>query len=560
MSPQIPTTPNSVARLTLPPDEPRASSNGSTTLLLELAVHDPETVAELEAFAAGRDREDFALKALRIGVLALRQARGQLDGETVRREGDRLLGLLQVRLDEHSKVVNDRVSYTLKDYFDPQSGRFQERVERLVRKDGELEMVLRKQLGQEDSELNRTLSRHFGDDSELLKWLNPDQSQGLLGALRGVLDEQLLSQRDHVLKQFSLDNKEGALFRFIAELTERQGNLTEDLQTRIDEVVKQFSLDEENSALSRLVANVERAQRTITNEFSLDQDTSALSRLKKMLENTNATIESHLSLDEETSALARLKRELLALMEGQRKTNQVFQEEIKLSLQEMIVRKKEAGKSTRHGLEFEEEVIQLLVQESQKTGDLAEATGSTTGRIKNCKVGDAVITLGPDTVAPGGRIVMEAKEKAGYQLTDAVQELATARDNRDAQVGLFVFSRRTAPAGLEPLFRRGLDVFVVWDLDDEASDLYLRTGLTLARALVVQQQKQKEAQTADVAAMEVAILDIEKQVNSLDDLMTWAQTIESNSGKILKKLATVRKAVENQVATLKEKTAELKGA
>lgn len=560
MSPQIPTTPNSVARLTLPPDEPRASSNGSTTLLLELAVHDPETVAELEAFAAGRDREDFALKALRIGVLALRQARGQLDGETVRREGDRLLGLLQVRLDEHSKVVNDRVSYTLKDYFDPQSGRFQERVERLVRKDGELEMVLRKQLGQEDSELNRTLSRHFGDDSELLKWLNPDQSQGLLGALRGVLDEQLLSQRDHVLKQFSLDNKEGALFRFIAELTERQGNLTEDLQTRIDEVVKQFSLDEENSALSRLVANVERAQRTITNEFSLDQDTSALSRLKKMLENTNATIESHLSLDEETSALARLKRELLALMEGQRKTNQVFQEEIKLSLQEMIVRKKEAGKSTRHGLEFEEEVIRLLVQESQKTGDLAEATGSTTGRIKNCKVGDAVITLGPDTVAPGGRIVMEAKEKAGYQLTDAVQELATARDNRDAQVGLFVFSRRTAPAGLEPLFRRGLDVFVVWDLDDEASDLYLRTGLTLARALVVQQQKQKEAQTADVAAMEVAILDIEKQVNSLDDLMTWAQTIESNSGKILKKLATVRKAVENQVATLKEKTAELKGA
>ncbi|WLD11141.1 hypothetical protein [Planctellipticum variicoloris] len=560
MSPQIPTTPNSVARQTLPPDEPRPASNGSATLRLELAVHDPETVAELEAFAAGRDREDFALKALRIGVLALRQARGQLDGETVRREGDRLLGLLQVRLEDHTKVVHDRVSHTLKDYFDPQSGRFQDRVERLVKKDGELEQVLRRQLGQDDSELSRTLSRHFGDDSELLKWLNPDQSQGLLGALRGVLDEQLLSQRDHVLKQFSLDNKEGALFRFIAELTERQGNLTEDLQTRIDEVVKQFSLDEENSALSRLVANVERAQRTITNEFSLDQDTSALSRLKKMLENTNATIESHLSLDEETSALARLKRELLALMEGQRKTNQVFQEEIKLSLQEMIVRKKEAGKSTRHGLEFEEEVIQLLVLESQKTGDLAEATGSSTGRIKNCKVGDAVITLGPDTVAPGGRIVMEAKEKAGYQLTEAVEELAKARDNRDAQVGLFVFSRRTAPAGLEPLFRRGMDVFVIWDLDDESSDLYLRTGLTLARALVVQQQKQNEAQTADVVAMEIAILDIEKQINSLDEMIGWTKTIEGHSGKILNKLDSVRKAIEKQVATLKEKTAELKGA
>lgn len=559
MSTQIPSTPNSVARQTVPAEGTRSNS-GAKTVLLELTVDDPETVAELESYADARDRADFALKALRIGVLALRQARGQVDGETVRKEGDRLLELLQARLDDHTKAVNDRVAHTLKDYFDPQSGRFQERVERLVRKDGELEQVLRKQLGQEDSELSKTLSRHFGDDSELLKWLNPDQSQGLLGALRGVLDEQLVSQREHVLKQFSLDNKEGALFRFITELHERQGSLTEVLQTRIDEVVKQFSLDEENSALSRLVANVERAQRTITSEFSLDQDTSALSRLKKMLENTNAAIESHLSLDEETSALARLKRELLALMEGQRKTNQDFQEEIKLALNQMIVRKQEAGKSTRHGLEFEEEVIQLLLQESQKTGDLAEATGSTTGRIKNCKVGDAVITLGPDTAAPGGRIVMEAKEKAGYQLPDAVQEIVQARDNRDAQVGLFVFSRRTAPAGLEPLFRRGQDVFVVWDLDDESSDLYLRTGLTLARALVVQQQRQNAEQTADVAAIEVAILDIEKQVNSLDDLVTWAQTIESNSGKMLKKLATVRKALETQVATLKEKTAELKGA
>ena len=558
MSPQIPLTPNSVARQVAPPEEPRESSRGSATLSLQLLVHDPETVAELESFVAGRDREDFALKALRIGVLALRQARGQLDGETVRREGDRLLSLMDSRLKDHSQTVHDRVSITLKEYFDPQSGRFQDRVERLIRKDGELEQVLRKQLGQEDSELSRTLLRHFGGESDLIKWLSPDRSQGLLGALTGVLDEQLLSQREHVLKQFSLDYKEGALARFIAELSERQGNLTEELQLQIDKVVQQFSLDDETSALSRLVNNVTRAQQTITREFSLDQEASALSRLKKMLEQTNAAIEGHLSLDEETSALARLKRELMVLLEGQRKVNQEFQEEVKLALTEIKVRKQEAGRSTRHGLEFEDEVVQLLLRESHRAGDLAEPTGSTTGRIKNCKIGDAVVTLGPDTIAPGARIVMEAKEKAGYTLPDAAAEILQARENRDAQVGLFVFSRRTAPVGTEPLFRRGSDVFVVWDLDDETSDLYLRTGLTLARALVAQKQKESSAQDADFAEIDRAILEVERQANALDDLVTWTTTIQNNSDKMLKKLNSIRKSLDAQVALLKEKTTHLK--
>ena len=44
----------------------------------------------------------------------------------------------------------------------------------------------------------------------MLAYMNSD-------ALRQTLETQLTSQRDHVLREFSLDNKEGALARMIGE-------------------------------------------------------------------------------------------------------------------------------------------------------------------------------------------------------------------------------------------------------------------------------------------------------------------------------------------------------
>jgi len=503
------------------------------SLLLELTVHDPDTIAELVSYPEGEPRDRFALDALRIGVLSLKQARGQIDADLVRRESDRLLVELASRLDEHARTVHDRVTGTLKDYFDPHSGRFQERVNRLIQKDGELESILRSQIGADDSQLARTLGAHFGSDSPLLRWLNPDQSQGLMAALRETLDQQLQVQREHVLSQFSLDNKEGALARFIGELTDTQGKLSEQLHGKIDEAVRQFSLDDENSALSGLVRRVTEAQRTITSEFSLD---------------------------EEGSALARLKRELLKLLEEQRESNQKFQEEIKGALQAMVVRRQEAARSTRHGLEFEDAVFEHLQREAQRLGDVASSVGSSTGLIRHCKVGDCVLELGPESAAPAARVVIEAKEDAGYQLADARTEIEEARKNRDAQVGLFIFSKSTAPAGLEPLLRFGNDVIIVWDAEDAETDLYFRAGLSLARALCVRHRAVDESQKLDFQELERAILEIEKRSGSLEEIATWAGTIKNNSDRILDRVSKTRAAFEKQIEVLREKTELLKQA
>jgi len=508
-------------------------STTTADLILELNITDSEVIAELEQFADATERDEFAMKALKIGVLALKQARGQIDADMVRREGERLMVDLKSRLDQHEQLLNERMGSVLKEYFDPQDGRFSERVQKLLEEDGDIERTLKKQIAGDDSALSRTLLSHFGDDSKLMKMLNPEQSQGLLALMRETLDEKLLSQRQHVLMQFSLDEESSALSRLVKELKENHGQLSEDLEGKIDEVAKQFSLDEENSALSRLVKNVDEAQKTITKEFSLDDDKSSLARLQKTLTET---------------------------LNQQQEANQKFQEEVKEALSAMKARKEEAARSTRHGISFEETLFEVIQKETQRQGDIAEHTGNTTGLIRNNKKGDAVIELSPESAAPGEKIVIEAKEDKSYDLKTSRTEITEARSNRGAQIGMFVFSKKTAPAGLDPVARYGDDVFVIWDAEDEQSDLYLKVGYTLAKALCVKGAALTADQQADFDAIDKAINEIIKQTDGLTEVETSASTIKKASEKILKRVDIVRTKLMREAETLRENTDALKDA
>lgn len=507
------------------------SPRGGMGLELSLVVTDSELCAMLERHAEGRARHDFAVEAMRIGALALRQAQGQIDADRVRREGEHLLGQLGHVLNGHQKVMTQQITSSLKEYFDPETGRFNERVERLIRQDGELESVLRRQIGIDGSELTRTLAVHLGDESELMKLLDPEGSNGLLNALSGALGETLREQRERILGEFSLDNKNGALTRLMDELTEHHGEVSQALEKRIDAVVAEFSLDREDSGLSRLVRRVERAQSQISSEFSLD---------------------------EKDSALARMRREILDVIDGQRQANERFQQDVLGRLAEMVVRKQEVCRSTRHGDDFEVAVFGLIQDRSQMAGDVATRVNSTTGMIKHCKKGDVIVDLGPDHAAAGARIVVEAKEDASCTLQQALVELEEARKNRGAQVGLFVFSARTAPERLEPLTRYGDDIVIVWDAEDPRTDVALIAGVSVAKALCARAKAHRNAEAADFQAIERAILEIEKQARGLDEITRSAETIKSGSEKVLNRARIMREALADQVSILGSKVAELR--
>jgi hypothetical protein len=514
---------------------PAADEDGELpySLELELVVRDRDVISALGEYAEGRERNEYAVEALKIGVLALRHVGGQATADLIQRESHRLVKDMQQTLEQHKQIVSSQLGSTLKEYFDPQDGRFSERVQRLVAHDGELSKLICGLVDGENSLFARTLVAHVGRDSPLMKQLDPQQSQGLLAVLKQTVDVQLTQQRDQVLKEFSLDNKQGALARLVGELTAKHGDLTKDLQTRIDVVVKEFSLNEENSALSRLVQNVDRAQRTITSEFSLDNETSALSRLK---------------------------REMLELLAATEKKNQTFQEDVKVSLARIVTTRQEIEQSTRHGKIFEEAMFEFVAREAQYAGDVAMPTGNSTGLIKNCKVGDCVVELGPDSAAPGSKIVIEAKEENGVTLAAARQEIEIARKNRGADWGLFVFSRKTAPVGLEPFQRYGNDFVVVWNAEDPSSDVFLKAGVIAARALCFRAERKTAAAMVDFEAIDRAILEIEKRAENLDEVRKSAETIQSSSTKILDRVRIDREALDKQVMQLRDKFGDLRDA
>jgi hypothetical protein len=470
-------------------------------MVLMLEVVDPEVFAALTQRTEGDDRERYALAALRVGVLALKNAEGHVDAATVREAGSALLSEVRELLSARSVEMTERVSSTLTQYLDPQSGVLPQRLQSLMRKDGELERLLRAHVGGDDSMLARSLASHLGEGSPIFRLLSPTDATGLLSQLRKTLEQALAEQREHILREFSLDDR--------------------------------------GSALSRLAA-----------EFSLDDDASAMSRLSKMLAATSEQIGKNLTLDDETSPLARLKRELFGAIEQIARGNVEFQMQVREALARLDTRKREQARTTMHGVDFEERLGALVAGEAQRLGDLFEATGGITGAIRQCKKGDFVTELGPESAAAYARIVWEAKEKQSYSMRAALDEVEEARRNRKAQVGVFVFSRKSAPEGIESLQRHGGNVVAVWDADDPESDVIIRAAYSLARALAVREGRTNDESKAAMGEIERSARGIERQLAYLDDIRKWGETVKSSGEKLTERSARMSEELRREVDRL----------
>jgi hypothetical protein len=535
-----------------PPTTAPAIITGEDSVVLNLVIDDPEVSTELRRRAEGHARNTFAVSALRIGILALRQAQGNVDAEVVRNEGQRLIAELSRELALGVQQIDSKIAGSLKLYFDPQSGHFTERVERLVRKDGDLETVLRQQIGDgESSELARTLARRIGESSPLMRRLDPQDAAGIARSIETSVKEVLDSEQNRILGEFSLDNESGALTRVVAQLGLTNDKLQGNIEKQIKAAVHEFSLDDENSALSRLVRKVEEAKDRITDEFSVDNQGSAINKLNLVLAETRQSIDENLTLDNEKSALARLRKQLTDVLDDIQTKNQRFQEDVSGKLASLVTKHQEEMRSTTHGISFEEEFCSFLQREAQRAGDVFTATGSKPGAIPRCKTGDAVIELGTEAAAGGERIVFEAKSSKQVSLADARREIEEGRKNRTASVGVFVFSKSNAPNGLQPFTRFDHDLFVVWDAADPSTDIYLSAAVSVAKALLFRQKAVDNKSQASVLDMERALNALEKQLKGLDQMETWTSTIQANSGKIAGRIVEIRKSATDHIGQLR---------
>jgi hypothetical protein len=99
----------------------------------------------------------------------------------------------------------------LKDYFDPNDGRFTQR--RLIKQDGDLEKVIRTQMDIAAVGLKEAIDNQVGPRGSLAQLLTPGESNALIAAIQRTVDALLIEQREKVVGEFSLHRRDSALAR-----------------------------------------------------------------------------------------------------------------------------------------------------------------------------------------------------------------------------------------------------------------------------------------------------------------------------------------------------------
>lgn len=478
------------------------SSNG---LDLALRVTDPDVLAELSKLAEPAEREAFALAALRIGVLAIRQAGGALDERAVRDAGKEMVAQFDRTMAEHRLETISKVKEELKAYFDKSSGKVPAMMEELTRSGGSVDRMLKQHLAGDASTLAHTLTQHVGQQSPLLQMLSPEQKSGLLSRVEELVKKNLEEQRSTLLGEFDLNREQSALSRLVKQMKDGQGTLERNFADTIGKLASEWSLDNKDSSVSRFKGDVA------------------------------ATLEK--------------------MIAGQAS----FQKEVAVQLAALQARREVEEVTPRKGANFEEALGQALQAEAQRAREIYHPVGLLIGELNNCRVGDFVLEFGPESAAPGQRIVVEAKFKAECSLKAALEELAVARPNRKAQVGVFVFAKSIAPAGLARFQRHGNDVVIVWDAEDPSTDLWLVAALEVARALIVRGSRESAANAESLGELDTAIAQVEKDSAILAEIGKWADSIGVSASKIRHESDNLAKKIARRIADMKDGVETLKG-
>jgi hypothetical protein len=201
----------------------------------------------------------------------------------------------------------------------------------------------------------------------------------------------------------------------------------------------------------------------------------------------------------------------------------------------------ERAKSAAKGGDFEDLLEELLGEIARGGNDLLERTGTDAGDAGRSKKGDFVLTIDPD-LARGCelRIVVEAKDRkvSGREMRE---ELRAAKANRDAAVGLVVFTPVHAPAGIAPFDVRAGDVYAVLDPADP-DPATLHAAVRLARLLALASVRESEAEV-DVAAVQESLEAIRQALDTVRGLKVQLTSIGSTSTNVSAALDKLREAI-----------------
>jgi hypothetical protein len=329
--------------------------------------------------------------------------------------------------------------------------------------------------------------------------------------------------------------------------------LNERVTTQVDELLRQNFADGDGRLPRTLETFLgDRGQlRTFTRElFDEDRRDSAIGRMRVLL---GSYFEGDASRLAQLLDPTRLGSPLHQFRSEVSKGFEQLNERLTAIEAAATARASERAKSSAKGADFEDLLEGMLADSVRGSDHLLERTADVAGNVIRSKKGDFVLTLDPATVRGATlRVVVECKDRAvsGKAMRD---ELIEARRNRDAAVGLVVFSTAHAPAGIAPFDVRMGDVYCAIDPQDP-EPATLQAAVRLARLLALSTVRDMSAEV-DTTAVHDALERIAAELDAVRGLKTRLTTIGTAAKAVNAGLDQLREGI---VARIAEAEAELK--
>lgn len=464
-------------------------------------------------------RAALSMDAWNVGLRALMSAYRQAEEAKLSDIGKSLAEGVDEQLRAHSESQEKALRDALGRYFNPQDGELQSRLGEFLGNSGVLVSLLEKHLHPQNSVLASTLTKHIGEESALFKKLSTTDSEGLIHLLGEKMRSVLEAEHSEFTKALDPLQKDGAVGRFIESLREEMKRANDDQDEQLKIALQALDTTKEDSLLNQMRRETEKARSELLRAINPDAENSPLAIIKTSL----------------TTLLSEHVKTMQQQLEAERKENAEHRSRMQESIQRIEARKREELRSNRGGAVFEDSVAEFIQQLVGRDGYIVDTTGNVTGLRPNCKVGDLTIGFPREHAFAEARVVVEAKRDKSYTVTQALQEIGIARENRSAQVGIFVMAVSHAPSGFQTFGRYGKDILVLWNDEDPSTDAHLQAAIMVGLALA--QRTQCAATEGDVNALQGVEQRLVKELERLTNIKKAADSIAKQAETIQKEVA-----------------------
>ncbi len=509
------------------------TSTNTTTIETTLTLGDAVELALTDRRGESRDffagiaapeRRLVAADVWTIGLRAIQTAQASANAARLEDIGAEILGDLKARLAEHVTGQQTALDHQLQRYFDPADGRLMARLDALFRDEGQLVALLKRHTGS-GSALATTLTEKI---QPLLRALDPAQRDGAVQALTRQVEGVLKASERSVTDALDPLRESSAAGRFLGALRREIAAAGETQEKQLAAATSALDANNPESLLSRLLRETREAQERVLAAVTPGAEGSLLGPLQRSL---TEMLEAH-------------QRQNAALLEGQRQGQEALARELREAVVRIEQRRETLRRGAAAGRAFEGCVFDFASRALSGGPVLVEFTGTKVAANRR-KVGDVVLTFTEESAFAGAKVVIEAKCENGSSVTKALAELAEARKNRGAEIGVFVLSKNVAPETFPAFARYGQDVLVVWDSEDPTTDAYLHGALLVGMALASRRAKAGEVEQD--ASLEAALRGLDVGLKAMGEIEKQAQAVASAAKKLADEVARGKEALEGSM-------------